>query len=108
MTALLKRWSGGAIVVSHDRTLLRRDGCQIVELTTIGARTYGGNWASLPGAQGASNSPPPSKGWRTPRGRSTRLDRKTQLMRERKAKQNAAGARKAAQGRYPEASCWAA
>src|SRR5690606_34724802 len=36
-------WRGAAIVVSHDRALLREMDA-IVELTTLGARTYGGNW----------------------------------------------------------------
>ena len=40
----LDRWPGTAIVVSHDRALLDRMDA-IVELTGIGARTYGGNWS---------------------------------------------------------------
>ncbi len=41
---LLSRWKSGVIVVSHDRELLE---CMdaIIELTTIGARRYGGNWS---------------------------------------------------------------
>jgi ATPase subunit of ABC transporter with duplicated ATPase domains len=40
---LLASWKGGAIVVSHDRSLLREMDA-IVELTTLGATTYGGNF----------------------------------------------------------------
>jgi ATPase subunit of ABC transporter with duplicated ATPase domains len=41
---LLAGWKGGAIVVSHDRELLDAvDG--IVEMTTLGATRYGGNWS---------------------------------------------------------------
>ncbi|RBO97907.1 ATPase subunit of ABC transporter with duplicated ATPase domains [Pseudochrobactrum asaccharolyticum] len=40
---LLRNWRGGALVVSHDRTLLREMD-RIVELTPIGVSTYGGNW----------------------------------------------------------------
>lgn len=40
---LLRNWRGGALVVSHDRTLLREMD-RIVELTPIGVSNYGGNW----------------------------------------------------------------
>lgn len=43
--ALLSSWRGGAIVVSHDRELLDTMGA-IVELTTLGATRYGGNWSA--------------------------------------------------------------
>lgn len=39
----LSDWRGGAVVVSHDRELLRRMD-RIVELTGLGATVYGGNW----------------------------------------------------------------
>jgi len=41
---LLASWGGGAIVVSHDRELLDTMDA-IVELTTLGAQRYGGNWS---------------------------------------------------------------
>jgi ATPase subunit of ABC transporter with duplicated ATPase domains len=41
---LLGRWKAGAIVVSHDRELLDTMDA-IVELTTLGATRYGGNWS---------------------------------------------------------------
>ncbi|HLG44768.1 MAG TPA: ABC-F family ATP-binding cassette domain-containing protein [Reyranella sp.] len=41
---LLAGWTGGAIVVSHDRELLDTMDA-IVELTTLGAARYGGNWS---------------------------------------------------------------
>jgi ATPase subunit of ABC transporter with duplicated ATPase domains len=40
---LLNRWKGGAVVVSHDRTLLRRMD-RILELSSLGARMFGGGW----------------------------------------------------------------
>ncbi|HYD27024.1 ABC-F family ATP-binding cassette domain-containing protein [Brevundimonas sp.] len=40
---LLDRWKGGVVVVSHDRALLRRMD-RIVELSGLGAATYGGNY----------------------------------------------------------------
>ena len=41
---LLAGWRSGAIVVSHDRELLDTMDA-IVELTTLGATRYGGNWS---------------------------------------------------------------
>lgn len=41
---LLAAWRGGAIVVSHDRELLETMDV-IVELTTLSATRYGGNWS---------------------------------------------------------------
>jgi ATPase subunit of ABC transporter with duplicated ATPase domains len=40
---LLAGWKGGAIVISHDRALLRQMD-RIVELTSLGANVYGGNY----------------------------------------------------------------
>ncbi|UPK28440.1 ABC-F family ATP-binding cassette domain-containing protein [Bradyrhizobium sp. 195] len=44
VTDLLAAWRGGAIVVSHDRNLLETMDT-IVELTSLGATRYGGNWS---------------------------------------------------------------
>ncbi|APX14112.1 ABC-F family ATP-binding cassette domain-containing protein [Tateyamaria omphalii] len=41
----LRAWTGCAIIASHDRTLLAGMDA-IVELTTLGARTYGGNYTA--------------------------------------------------------------
>ena len=41
---LLGRWKAGAIVISHDRELLDTMDA-IVELTSLGATRYGGNWS---------------------------------------------------------------
>ncbi|WP_132956759.1 ABC-F family ATP-binding cassette domain-containing protein [Rhizobium sp. BK251] len=40
----LAAWRGGAIIVSHDRELLETVDA-IVELTSLGATRYGGNWS---------------------------------------------------------------
>ena len=40
---LLARWKGGAVVVSHDRALLRRMD-RIVELSGLGVAVHGGNY----------------------------------------------------------------
>ncbi|TAJ63828.1 MAG: ABC-F family ATP-binding cassette domain-containing protein [Brevundimonas sp.] len=41
--AVLSRWKGGAVIVSHDRALLRGMD-RIVELSALGAATYGGGY----------------------------------------------------------------
>jgi ATPase subunit of ABC transporter with duplicated ATPase domains len=41
---MLARWRGAAIVISHDRALLDTMDA-IVELTGLGATSYGGNWS---------------------------------------------------------------
>jgi ATPase subunit of ABC transporter with duplicated ATPase domains len=43
VAAVLGRWKGGAVVVSHDRDLLRRMD-RIVELSSLGVAVYGGNY----------------------------------------------------------------
>lgn len=40
--APLQSWRGGALVVSHDRALLERMDAT-AEMTTLGAKRYGGN-----------------------------------------------------------------
>lgn len=40
---MLSRWNGGALVVSHDRALLREMD-SIAELSPTGLKLYGGNW----------------------------------------------------------------
>ena len=43
IAGVLERWEWGAVVVSHDRDLLGRVD-RIVELSSLGVATYGGNW----------------------------------------------------------------
>lgn len=43
VAGLLERWPGGAVVVSHDRALLRGMD-RIVELSALGAAVHGGGW----------------------------------------------------------------
>ncbi|KAF2407248.1 ATPase components of ABC transporters with duplicated ATPase domains [Pseudomonas antarctica] len=42
---LLAGWHGGLVVVSHDRQLLNSMG-RIIELSSLGAQVYGGNYAA--------------------------------------------------------------
>ena len=97
---LLHEWRGAAIVVSHDRALLREMDA-IVELTTLGATTYGGNWdhyaerkaLELAAAEHELN---------TAERRVAEIDRKIQAVAERKARKDGAGKRKAAKGDIPK------
>ncbi|GGE09267.1 ABC transporter ATP-binding protein [Aureimonas endophytica] len=44
--SLVRVWRGGLLVASHDRELLD-DMDRILELTTIGARSFGGGWSAF-------------------------------------------------------------
>ena len=99
VAALLRGWKGGAIVVSHDRTLIAELD-QIVELTSIGANVYGGDWAlyqERKALQLAAAEHNLANAERT----LDEIDRRTQQIRERKARRDGAGARKAARGDLP-------
>ena len=97
---LLRRWRGGAIVVSHDRALLREMDA-VVELTSLGARSYGGNWdvyserkaLELAAAEHELNSADRQV---------AEIDRKLQTQSERKARRDGAGARQATRGGAPK------
>lgn len=96
---LLSHWKQGAIVVSHDRELLD---CMdaIVELTTIGARRYGGNWSrfqerkQLELAAAEHDLADAEKTY-------DEIARTAQLQVERKARRDGAGKRKADRGDMP-------
>jgi ATPase subunit of ABC transporter with duplicated ATPase domains len=99
VAAVLSRWRGGAIVVSHDRGLLDAMDA-IVELTSLGATTYGGNYAvyrerkalELAAAERAADE----AGQRL-----TEVDRRVQAQAERKARRDGVGRRKGREGGTP-------
>ncbi len=99
---LLSRWKAGAIVVSHDRELLD---CMdaIVELTTIGARRYGGNWSrfqerkQLELAAAEHDLADAEKTF-------DEIARTAQVQVERKARRDGTGKRKADRGDMPRIS----
>lgn len=96
---LLHRWRGAAIVVSHDRALLREMDA-IVELTTLGATTYGGNWDQY-AERKALELASAEHGLATAERQVAQIDRKIQAQAERKARKDGAGARRAAKGDIP-------
>lgn len=96
---LMANWRGGAIVVSHDRALLDRMDT-IVELTSLGATSYGGNW-SLYRERKAIELASARRDLADAERRLAEVDRKTQAIAERKARKDSAGRRKRAQGDEP-------
>lgn len=99
LLAFLEEWLGGAIIVSHDRELLERMD-SIVELTSLGARRYGGNWSTYRSCKTVELEAA-AHGVAVAERRSAEVARKAQLMVERKQRRDAAGARKGAKGDMP-------
>ncbi|HEV7305417.1 ABC-F family ATP-binding cassette domain-containing protein [Ensifer sp.] len=99
VAALMAGWRGGAVVVSHDRELLDEMDA-IVELTTLGATTYGGNWSHYRERK-ALELASARHDLADAERRLAEVERKTQEMAERKAHKDAAGRRKRAKGDAP-------
>ncbi|MBF9195850.1 ABC-F family ATP-binding cassette domain-containing protein [Microvirga terrestris] len=96
---LLGRWRGGAVVVSHDRELLETMDA-IVELTSLGATRYGGNWSQYRKRR-ALELAAVARDLADAEKRVGEIDRKTQVVAERKARKDGAGQRKRAKGDMP-------
>jgi ATPase subunit of ABC transporter with duplicated ATPase domains len=96
---LLAGWRAGAIVVSHDRELLETMDA-IVELNTLGAARYGGNWSHYRERKtallAAAQHDLADAGKRI-----DALARQAQANAERKARRDGAGRRKRARGDIP-------
>jgi ATPase subunit of ABC transporter with duplicated ATPase domains len=97
---LIGRWRGGAIVVSHDRELLRRMD-RIVELSGLGARVYGGNY-DLYQARGASEALAAARDLAEGQRTQARVAREAQAAVERQARRDAAGRRSRARRDAPK------
>ena len=97
---LLAGWRGGAVVISHDRELLDRMDA-IVELTSLGATRYGGNWThyrerkALELASAEHDLADAEK-------RLSEVARSVQTTAERKSRKDAAGRRKGQRGDMPK------
>ncbi|WP_144578678.1 ABC-F family ATP-binding cassette domain-containing protein [Agrobacterium sp. DE0009] len=95
----LAGWRGGAIVVSHDRELLETLDA-IVEMTTLGATRYGGNWSRYR-AQKALELAAAEQDFANAEKRLSEVTRRSQEALERKARRDSRGAAKAARGDMP-------
>ncbi|MBS0333608.1 MAG: ABC-F family ATP-binding cassette domain-containing protein, partial [Proteobacteria bacterium] len=96
---VLRRWKGGAIVVSHDRALLRQMD-RIVELSTLGATVYGGGY-DLYEARKADAEAAAVRDLETAERQVAKVAREAQTQRDRKARRDAAGRRQGAKGGQP-------
>ena len=96
---LLTRWRAGAIVVSHDRDLLETMDA-IVEMTSLGAKRYGGNWDAYKQRK-AFELAAAERDLTGAERRVAELSRDTQSALESKARKDSAGRRKAARGDMP-------
>jgi len=96
---LLRDWRGGAIVVSHDRELLEEMDA-IVELTSIDAARYGGNWSHYQ-ARKTIERAAAQQDFATAEHRVKVVNRDTRIAVERKQRRDAAGSRKGARGDMP-------
>ena len=99
VTDLIARWRGGAIVVSHDRGLLRRMD-RIVELTNLGAKVYGGNY-ELYAERKAQEEAAAARDLAEAEKTEARVVREVQAQAERKARRDSAGKRTGAKGGQP-------
>ncbi|MES2058541.1 MAG: ABC-F family ATP-binding cassette domain-containing protein [Pseudomonadota bacterium] len=96
---LLAGWRAGAIVVSHDRALLETMDA-IVEMTTLGATRYGGNWSHYRERK-VIELATAERDLADAEKQIAEVDRRTQETAERKARKDSAGRRKAAKGDMP-------
>jgi ATPase subunit of ABC transporter with duplicated ATPase domains len=96
---LLSGWKAGAIVVSHDRELLEHMDA-IIELTSIGAARYGGNWSQYRERK-AIELAAAEHDLAHAEKRIAEVNRRAQLAAERKDRRDVAGARKNSRGDLP-------
>ncbi|MCC8936912.1 ABC-F family ATP-binding cassette domain-containing protein [Bradyrhizobium sp. Arg68] len=96
---LLANWRHGAIVVSHDRELLETMDA-IVELTSLEARRYGGNWSEYR-ARKAIELAAARHDLADAEKRVDDIGRKARETTERKARKDGAGTKKRAKGDMP-------
>ncbi|TCM77869.1 ABC-F family ATP-binding cassette domain-containing protein [Rhizobium sp. BK068] len=97
--ALLAGWRAGTIVVSHDRELLETMDA-IVEITTLGARRYGGNWSAFRERK-ALELAAAEHGLADAERRVADVVRSAQVTAERQARSDRNGRKKAARGDMP-------
>ena len=96
---MLAGWRAGAVVVSHDRELLETMDA-IVELTSLGATRYGGNWSAYR-ARKALELAAAHRDLADAEKEAADIARTMQALAERKARRDSAGRRKKARGDLP-------
>jgi ATPase subunit of ABC transporter with duplicated ATPase domains len=97
---LLARWKGGAVVVSHDRALLRRMD-RIVELSGLGAAVYGGDF-DLYAERKAAERAAAERDLDVARRNAAQVARDSQTAVEKKARRDRAGRAFAAKKSEPK------
>lgn len=97
---LLDKWRGGAVVISHDRELLRHVD-RIVELSTQGARAYGGNFDEYSGAREAERAAAEAN-LQSAEQEMRQAERKAQRLHERQERRDAGGRRSRAGSSDPK------
>ena len=96
---LLDRWKGGAVVVSHDRALLRRMD-RIVEVTGLGVEIFGGNY-DLYAERRAAERAAAERGLDIAEREAATVRREAQRAAEKKARRDKAGRAFAARASEP-------
>ncbi|MCC0024791.1 MAG: ABC-F family ATP-binding cassette domain-containing protein [Hyphomicrobiaceae bacterium] len=97
---LLGKWRGGTIIVSHDRQLLREMD-RIVELSSLGVKSYGGGWDVYSEQKAIERNAAEAAFAHAERKRSE-IARKIQNTKEKKAKSDAHGKKARAKGGMPK------
>lgn len=97
---VLANWRGGALVVSHDRNLLRRVD-RMVELSSLGARIYGGGY-DLYAERRAQETAAAEHALEDAEKALARTARDSQSARERQARRDSAGRKFAARRSEPK------
>ncbi len=100
IVGVLTGWKKGAVVVSHDRALLRPMD-RIVELSAFGARVYGGGY-DLYAARKAEERAAAERDLDVARRDMIAVEWRIQTARERKARSDARGERNRARGDQPK------
>ncbi|WP_112320603.1 ABC-F family ATP-binding cassette domain-containing protein [Oceanibium sediminis] len=97
---LLRGWRGGAIVVSHDRALLDAMDA-IVELTSLGATRYGGNYTAFRQQKETALQAAERDLAHAEKAR-TKAAERARIAAERKARKDSAGRKSRAKGGQPK------
>jgi len=97
---LVRGWGGGAVLVSHDRELLEEMDA-IVELTSLGASRYGGNYSAFQDRKESEVAAAVQDVAHAEKARDEAA-RRAQQAAERKARKDSAGRRSRAKGDQPK------